>query len=90
MAGKQFEKEEPMNEVRSNAIWREHLVKEQRHQKLYTHFLFNLYKERELHFNFAVAALKLVSIADGKPLCVLAPKPNVKIDEGQEDGKIQK
>ena len=49
MAGKQqpHDKEE-LTEVQVNAIWREHLAKEQRHQKLYTHFLFNLYKEREL------------------------------------------
>lgn len=38
---------EPLNEVHQNAIWREHVAKEQRHQKLYTHFLFNPFKERE-------------------------------------------
>ena len=38
---------EALTEVQQNAIWREHVAKEQRHQKLYTHFLFNPFKERE-------------------------------------------
>lgn len=45
-AGKQHEKE-PLNEVHQDAIFRETISKEQRHQKLYTHFLFNPFKERE-------------------------------------------
>ena len=44
--GKQHEKE-PLNIVHQNAIWREHVAKEQRHQKLYTSFKFNPYKDCE-------------------------------------------
>ncbi len=47
VAGKQQEKE-PLNEVHQNAIFRETVAKELRHQKLYTKFLFNPYKDRKL------------------------------------------
>lgn len=48
--GKQQEKE-PLNIVHQNAIFRETVAKEQRHQKLYTSFKFNPYKDREFYNN---------------------------------------
>lgn len=61
MAGKPPDKKEkePPNEVHQNAIWRETVAKEQRHQKLYTHFLFNPFKEREYNINRESAAQDL-------------------------------
>lgn len=44
---KQQEKE-PLNEVHQDAIFRETVSKEQRHQKLYTNFTFNPYNDCEL------------------------------------------
>ena len=44
-AGKE---KEPPNEVHQNAIFRETIAKEQRHQKLFTRFTINPYNECEL------------------------------------------
>ena len=45
-AQKQQEKE-PVNIIHQNAIFCETIMKEQRHQKLYTSFGFNPYKKRK-------------------------------------------
>ena len=44
-SGKQ--QDEPPNEVHQNAIFRETVGKELRHQKLYTKYLYNPFKDRK-------------------------------------------
>ena len=46
MADKSKQEKEPINIVHQNAIFRETIQKEQRHQKLYTSFGVNPYKKR--------------------------------------------
>lgn len=44
-AAKQQQEKEPVNIIHQNAIFCETIMKEQRHQKLYTSFGFNPYKK---------------------------------------------
>lgn len=44
-AGGAGKEKEPPNEVHQNAIFRETVAKEQRHQKLFTKFTFNPYND---------------------------------------------
>lgn len=45
MAAQKQQEKEPVNIIHQNAIFRETIMKEQRHQKLYTSFGFNPYKK---------------------------------------------
>lgn len=45
MATQKQQEKEPVNIIHQNAIFRETIMKEQRHQKLYTSFGFNPYKK---------------------------------------------
>ena len=68
-AGKQPEKE-PVNIVHQNAIFRETVHKEQRHQKLYTDYGVNPYKKSKMQliiqyqfsFNFNVLIFLIICI----------------------------
>ena len=87
-AQKQQEKE-PVNIIHQNAIFCETIMKEQRHQKLYTSFGFNPYKKCKNHARLLTSlphpSIHVHIFID----YVLAGKPNSKHDsaDGTEDGR---
>ena len=87
-AGKQQQEKEPVNIIHQNAIFCETIMKEQRHQKLYTSFGFNPYKKCKQNLSPSQKYpidMRLLGLID----YVLAGKPNSKHDsaDGTEDGK---
>ena len=93
-AATQKEKD-PVNIVHQNAIFCETILKEQRHQKLYTSYGVNPYKKSKhstsvTHVTFELQEPRLgVYASISVTVYVLAGKPNSQHDsaDGVEDGK---
>lgn len=88
VAGSASEKE-PVNIVHRNAIFCETIHKEQRHQKLYTHYGVNPYKKSKMRVPPLLAGQIYVRFSV-HVVHVIAGKPNSRHDsaDGMEDGEV--
>lgn len=84
MAESKGKEKEPINIVHQNAIFCETILKEQRHQKLYTSYGVNPFKKSN-HYLFC----SLINVTSLYLVYVLAGKPNSQHDsaDGDEDSK---